>query len=62
MKRCSANFITPIIKYGIQIDKNAKLGDLMIEIEKCANLPINKMMVADICNNKIYKTYDDLNL
>jgi len=37
-KRSTPYVITPIIKYGVQIDKNAKLSDLMREIEKLSNL------------------------
>lgn len=34
----------------------------MNEIEKVCHLPIHRMVIAEICNNKIYRTYEDLNL
>lgn len=31
----------------------------MLEIEKLSQLPMNKMMIAEIINNKIFRTFDD---
>ena len=57
MKRSSPYVITPIVRYGIQIDKNAKLGDIMREVERLAQLKESKMVVAEVCNNKIYRVH-----
>lgn len=62
MKRSSPYVIPPIVKYGIQIDKNAKLIDLLTEIEILAKISLNKMLLVEVFNNKIYKIYDDLNM
>jgi hypothetical protein len=42
MKRSTPYVITPIVKYGVQIDKNAKLSDLMREVERLSNLKEGK--------------------
>jgi hypothetical protein len=57
MKRSSTYMITPIVRYGVQIDKNAKLADLMREVEALSGLKEAKMMVAEVCNNKIYRVH-----
>ena len=36
--------------------------DLMSEVEQLSRLNINRMMVVEVCNNKIYRLYEDMNL
>ena len=57
MKRSSPYVITPVVKYGVQIDKNAKLNDLMKEIERLSGLKESRMAVVEVCNNKIYRMH-----
>lgn len=33
----------------------------MTEVERLSKLSVNKMMVVEVFNNKIYRTYDDIN-
>ena len=57
MKRSSPYVITPVVRYGIQIDKHASLTDLMKEIERLSQLKESRMVVAEVCNNKIYRVH-----
>ena len=57
MKRSTPYVITPIVKYGIQIDKNAKLSDLMHQIERLSNLKEGRQMVSEVVNSKIYRVH-----
>lgn len=36
--------------------------DLLTEIEILAKISINKMLLVEVFNNKVYKIYDDLNM
>jgi hypothetical protein len=37
IKRSTPYVITPIVKYGVQIEKNAKLSDVIKEVERIGN-------------------------
>jgi len=62
IRRSSLDVIPPIIKYGIQIDKNNKLIDLLAEIEKLSKMRLDKTILVEIVNNKIFRSYDDGNM
>jgi hypothetical protein len=50
----SGDQITPIIKYGIQLEKTNKLGDLLNEIEKSSNIRRQNMFLVEIRNSKFF--------